>query len=170
MKRNRWEGSTTRLGFALVPVPIFLSEINFDIFNIRLGLKQKSGNWKMATLKLSSQLLQTSIMALVFLSLISISAVNDFLCVFLWGNKNYRKMIYFKNPYWKLLINDNRKDENIWLKRVWKHSQRAGKFSCKNAKYFENCILKVSFVSWIFLNFAIPFKLFTKILICNQIL
>ena len=81
--RGQYNSTWLCTGTCSIASPIFLSEINFDIFNIRLGLKQKSGNWKMATLKLSSQLLQTSIMALVFLSLISISAVNDFLCVFL---------------------------------------------------------------------------------------
>ena len=46
-------------------------------------LKQKVGNLKMETIGSSSQQLQASITALVFLLFILTFAVNDFRCVFL---------------------------------------------------------------------------------------
>ena len=85
-----------RTGTCLIASRIFISQIfilHFDILNIPLVLKQKCGNWKMETIRSSSRQLQASITALVFLRLISTFAVNDFLCEYLWGNKNFGKMI-----------------------------------------------------------------------------
>ena len=67
-----------RTGTCLIASPILISQIQFDILNIRLVLKQKSGNWKMETIRSFSQLLQASIMALVCLLLISTFAANNF--------------------------------------------------------------------------------------------
>ena len=62
----------------------------------------------METIKLSSQLLQASITALVYLLLISTFAVNDFLWIFYEGIKVITKsfIFVFKTQYCKLLIKD----------------------------------------------------------------
>ena len=61
-------------------------------------MKQKAGNLKMETIKSSSQQLQASIIASVFLLLILTFAVNDFRCVFLWRKyyyKSFSTIIHF---------------------------------------------------------------------------
>merc|ERR1711946_57146 len=83
-------------GTCLIASRIFISQIfilHFDILNIPLVLKLKSGNWKMETIRSSSRQLQASITALVFFQLISTFAVNDFLCVFCSGIKVKGKLL-----------------------------------------------------------------------------
>ena len=78
-------------GACLVALSIFKSKIYPDIIYIPSVLKQKSGNWKMATIRSSSQQLQASITALVFLLLISTFAINNF------SNKNISKTFFIGN-------------------------------------------------------------------------